>query len=42
MVIVGRGILEVERYSLGEGYGSRKIVSDSGGGRNKKKFDVGS
>ena len=33
---------EVERHSLGEGYGSRKTVPDPGGGRNKKQPDAGS
>lgn len=32
----------MEWHSLGEGYGSRKIVLDLGGGRNKKKLDAGS
>ncbi|MDK6335513.1 terminase small subunit, partial [Escherichia coli] len=35
-------ISEVERHSLGEGYGSRKTVPDPGGGRNKKQPDAGS
>ncbi len=30
------------RYSLGEGYGSRKTVPDPGGRRNKKQPDAGS
>ena len=38
----GRGVSEVERHSLGEGYGSRKTVPDPGGGRNKKQPDAGS
>ncbi len=42
LVIPGRGVSEVERYSLGEGYGSRKTVPDPGGGRNKKQPDAGS
>ncbi len=42
LVIAGRGISEVERHSLGEGYGSRKTVPDPGGGRNKKQPDAGS
>ncbi len=40
--IAGRGVSEVERHSLGEGYGSRKTVPDPGGGRNKKQPDAGS
>lgn len=32
------GISEVERHSLGEGYGSRKTVPDPGGGRNKNSL----
>ncbi|OSK94255.1 tail fiber assembly protein [Escherichia coli TA447] len=42
LVVAGRGISEVERHSLGEGYGSRKTVPDTGGGRDKKQPDVGS
>ena len=42
LVIPGRGVSEVERHSLGEGYGSRKTVPDPGGGRNKKQPDAGS
>ena len=42
LVIAGRGVSEVERHSLGEGYGSRKTVPDPGGGRNKKQPDAGS
>ncbi len=42
LVIAGRGVSEVERYSLGERCRSRKTVPDSGGGRNKKQPDAGS
>lgn len=36
LVVAGWGISEVERHNTGEGCGSRKTVSDTGSGRNKK------